>query len=220
VRLGIFAILTLLAACKGRGQATTPIDGAAPSPSTSASVATAADASAPDAARTQDEIVQTVMAAQSFQDAIRAAARLYPLGQPQLNAPGGGVGTVVVTTWAARHLVASDVIVPDNETAYGIALNHPHRERGRRLCQSGKIMYIKPQTEGPDAFYHGMFSSPAGMIEFMAVGSIGKLADGKEARFCGAVISDARYATKEGPAKALTLVGMFDLPQNKTDAGR
>jgi hypothetical protein len=56
-------------------------------------------------------------------------------------------------------------------------------------------------------------------VEFLAVGMRGKLTDGSNARFCGAVMGDARYATKQGAAKTITLVGMFDLPENKSDAG-
>jgi predicted RecA/RadA family phage recombinase len=64
-----------------------------------------------------------------------------------------------------------------------------------------------------------MLSAKEGMVEFLAVGMRGKLADGSDARFCGAVMGEARYATKQGPAKTVTLVGMFDLPENKSDGG-
>jgi hypothetical protein len=164
-------------------------------------------------------MIKDVMGAKTFADAIKASEGLYKDGPPAKNEPGGGLATVTVTTWAARHIVGSDVFVAENETTLPIALRNPRRERGRRLCASGKIMYLAPKGEGLDQFAHGMLETKEGMVEFLAVGMRGALTQNSQARFCGAVMANAKYSTGILAGFAVTMVGMFDLPENKSDAG-
>jgi hypothetical protein len=225
MRLGIWLLAFLLGSCKSSAPAEKFPDAASSAPSATVSAATSASA-APSAqvdavdAGPQGDALKAVMSATTFADAIKAADPLIDEAPPPVNQPGGGVGTVAITTWAARHLVDKDVFLPENQTTYAIAIKHPVRERGRRFCTSGKIMYFQPKGEGIDQFVHGMLSAKEGMVEYLAVGMRGRLSEGLDARFCGAVISDARYATKQGSGKALTMVGMFDLPENHRDAGK
>ena len=173
-------------------------------PSSSVADASPADAAAEAAATDEDP---TTLAA--------AIARARPLMVD--GADGSSAGTLVLLGWSSRHLRWDDVAVDPDETSYELVQKDPDGQRGKRLCVSGTIAAMNPVRTDAALFWNGVLNAPRGRrFAFLAVASAGALADGSPARLCGVVTGRSNVA---GPgaraAKAVVLVGMFDLPENR-----
>ena len=121
--------------------------------------------------------------------------------------------------WSAEHLRWADVEVAKDETTFGLVMKDSAAERGKRICYGARIMQIAKVsgTTGSRPIYGGTFSTRAGkIVHFYAVGSSGALEEGSRARFCGFVTGRYSYANVGGgTTHAISLVGMFDLAENK-----
>jgi hypothetical protein len=135
-------------------------------------------------------------------------------------------GAVMLALWAANHLQWTDVAVPKNETSFALVRKDPDANRGKRMCVSGTIIQIEKEKAGsPDGdvahlvstLWTGLLlSGNKNIVSFIAAGSTGELVEDSNARFCGVVIGTYDYANSGGgEGHAVSLVGMFDLPENR-----
>jgi hypothetical protein len=129
-------------------------------------------------------------------------------------------GTALLALWAMNRLRWSDVAVAKDETSFALVQKDSDEERGKRLCTSGNIAQIAKEAVGDDKVYNGLLVSGGGNIyKFTAVGSSGALVERSWARFCGFVTGRYDYSNSGGgTGHAVSVVGMFDLPENKTVA--
>jgi hypothetical protein len=129
-------------------------------------------------------------------------------------------GTLMLTGWANRHLRLEAVEVSPNETSYAQVRQDPGAARGKRMCVAGKLTDLSPVRTDAYMYSRGVLSASSAAEQrfaFSAVGSAGALAPGSDARLCGVVtgwIADDDEA--RGPAHAVILVGVFDLPENRS----
>jgi len=119
-----------------------------------------------------------------------------------------GGGTKLFATYAAAKLRWGDVDVPA-ETTVAHVLKDPDVERGKRMCVDGVIATIERRDLERRKVYVGSLRLADGDgVAFVAVGTTGELVKRNPARFCGAVIGKA--------GSVASMVGMFDLPENRT----
>lgn len=133
-------------------------------------------------------------------------AEAITLAKPTMTEVGGGAKLFV--TYAAAKLRWADVDVPA-ETTVGHVLKDPEIERGKRLCTEGRVETIERRDLERRKIYIGSLRDADGdVISFVAVGTTGELVKRSQARFCGVVVGKAD--------NAVAIVGMFDLPENRT----
>jgi hypothetical protein len=81
------------------------------------------------------------------------------------------------------------------------------------------VLNIAAESSGVTKRYSGlMISRAAGNVpyHFTAVRSTGDIVERSAARFCGYVLALHRYKSNDGPREGLQVLGMFDLPENRT----
>jgi hypothetical protein len=127
-------------------------------------------------------------------------------------------GTLMLAVWSARHLRWSDVTVAPNETSFGAAMKDPDEARGRRMCVSGALIEIEIVKTTLGKLWDGLFQDYAqNLYKFSAAGSSGELVAESPMRFCGIVTGKYDYSNSGGgTGHAIKIVGMFDLPANRT----
>ncbi len=130
-------------------------------------------------------------------------------------------GAVMLAMWAALHMKWADVGVAKNETSTAKLMKDSDANRGKRMCVSGSIIQIAKQRGAP--IYAGLLNGfyGAGIAHFFAVGDTGDLVENSETRFCG--VATGRYVygnSGGGTSHAISLVGMFDLPENNPSKRR
>lgn len=127
-------------------------------------------------------------------------------------------GTAVFALWAARRMRWSDVNVAQDETTPALVKKDSDSARGKRICANGQVIQIKVEklTTGGH-LSQGLLASDAGNIyRFLAAGSSGSLIENSYGHFCGLVTGTYDYTNSAGgTGHAVSLVGMFDLPENK-----
>lgn len=104
-------------------------------------------------------------------------------------------------------------------TKYGLVMKDPDAQRGKKMCVSGKIIEIAldKSVPGKRIFEGGMFSDAGEIYRFIALHSTGEIMANSRARFCGVVTGQQHYQNSAGGvAHSVHLVGMFDLPENKS----
>lgn len=151
-----------------------------------------------------------MLAAETLAEAMRLALPL--MGDTTDKASDGAM---LLSLWAMKHMRWSDVGVPKNETSTARIHKDSDAERGKRLCVGGDIVQIQRERGTP--LYSGLLSGyyGAGIINFFALGSTGDLVGDSAARFCGIATGRFTYSnTGGGTTHAITMVGMFDLPEN------
>jgi len=127
-------------------------------------------------------------------------------------------GTAVFGIWAADHMQWSDVAVDTDETTNALARKDSDAARGKRLCASGNVgQIVVDKSVLPRHLAAGQFvTGSGGYYHFIAVRSTGALVIDSWARFCGVVTGLFDFANSGGgTTHAVTVVGMFDLPENK-----
>lgn len=126
-------------------------------------------------------------------------------------------GAIELATWAAGHLRWADVAVAKNETSFALVHKDSDSARGKRMCTRGTIIQIEKESMGSDAVFTGLLLSDySDILSFIAAGSTGELVQNSGARFCGVVIGKYDYSNSGGgQGHAISLVGMFDLPENR-----
>jgi hypothetical protein len=130
-----------------------------------------------------------------------------------------GVGQAMLTGWAAIHLRWADIEVDASETSFPLVKKDPDAERGKRLCADVTVLDIAARGSGLGKRYTGLMISkslPTVPYAFTAVRSTGDIVEHSAARFCGYVLALHRYQSNDGPREGLQVLGMFDLPENRT----
>lgn len=130
-----------------------------------------------------------------------------------------GVGQAMLTGWAAIHLRWVDIEVAAPETTFPLVKKDPDAERGKRLCADVTVLDIAASGSGLGKRYTGLMISrsfPTVPYAFTAVRSTGDIVEHSAARFCGYVLALHRYQSNDGPREGLQVLGMFDLPENRT----
>lgn len=127
-------------------------------------------------------------------------------------------GTGVLGAWALKHMKLSDVLVAKDETSYALVQKDPDEARGKRFCYGGTVVQIAVVKTELGKGFEGLLVNRRGeLFNFFAVGSTGELVQNSWGRICGAVIGKYDYSNSGGgTGHAVQLVGMFDLPENRT----
>ncbi len=119
-------------------------------------------------------------------------------------------GARLLASYASRHLRWADLDVPA-ETTIGRVEKDPEPERGKRLCATGELLRIERRDLDARKVYVGSLrTGEHDNLKFVAVGSTGDLVKRSTATLCGVVIGKS--------ADAVSVVGMFDLPENRHPA--
>jgi hypothetical protein len=118
--------------------------------------------------------------------------------------------------WATRHMTWPALQAVE-ETKRSLVLKDSAVERGYRVCTSGSVVEIRVVRAGDVAYSHALLQNAAyDITHVLAVGSTRGLVEKSSARFCGLVVGRYTYENSGGGmSHAITLVGMFDLPENK-----
>jgi hypothetical protein len=127
-------------------------------------------------------------------------------------------GTEVMALWASSRMAWADVGVAQDETSWALTMKDSDAARGKRLCTTGQVVQIKVEktTEGGKVYVGLTMSNGGNIFRFTGVRSSGALVAESYARFCGVVTGRYDYSNSAGgTGHAVSLVGMFDLPENK-----
>jgi hypothetical protein len=124
---------------------------------------------------------------------------------------------VVFALWA-DHTMTWATLQKVEETKRALVMKDSLVERGYRVCTSGSVVQISVERHERTTLATGiMLNGSFEPTHFLAVGSTGDLVEKSQARFCGVVVGRYVYGNSGGGSShAITLVGMFDLPENKT----
>jgi hypothetical protein len=134
--------------------------------------------------------------------------------------PEPDVGAEMFVAWASRWLRWDDMAELE-ATSFALAQKDPELERGKYVCVQSSISSIKADRAGGYPIYRGEIVLEQGVIEFVAVGSTGKLVRGSAAHFCGVVMGSWEFPNRAGSTTdSVYLVGMFNLPENRPLAKR
>jgi len=123
----------------------------------------------------------------------------------------------VFALWAARKLDWVELqSLP--ATTYAKVMKDAEAERGKRMWVEGKIVEIAvDRSSGAPIYLGGLITPTSKVYRFVAVKDTGDLVQKSLARFCGVVTGRQSYANSAGgTTHAVALVGMFDLPANRT----
>lgn len=126
-------------------------------------------------------------------------------------------GAALLAIWGADHMKWGELqAIPAGK--YGMVMKEPDSQRGARLCVNGRVIEIAVDTTVPQKIYQGgMFDADGRIYRFIAGGSTGEIMAESHAKFCGIVTGQQHYPNSAGGvAHAVHLVGMFDLPENRT----
>lgn len=109
----------------------------------------------------------------------------------------------------------SQVAVQKDETSPGLIMKNSAKERGKRLCATGRIIEIHEDKSGNAS--NGLLRSYSGTLyHFETFGSSGTLTEGRQGRFCGFVVGQFHYRNSGGGVgHAVDVLGVWDLPENK-----
>jgi hypothetical protein len=158
--------------------------------------------------------LETLLATPSFPSAIE-------LVKPEMTDTDDETspGALMLGLWASEHLKLADVVVRKNETSFALVRKDSDASRGKRMCISGTIIQIAKQKAAARSLWSGlMLSGYTEIVSFIAAGSTGSLVQQSRARLCGVVIGTYDYSNSAGgKGHAVSLVGMFDLPDNRDD---
>jgi hypothetical protein len=126
-------------------------------------------------------------------------------------------GTVLLGLWAREHLTWSDVKARRDETTIARTRKDPGKERGKRMCQSGKILQIASERADHGHEFRGVLMNALDEhISFVAVGSAKGIVPRSHAQFCGIVTGVLNYKNRGGgTTRSVQMVGMFDLAGNR-----
>ncbi len=114
-----------------------------------------------------------------------------------------GEGAQLLAIYAVAKLRWSEVEVPPETTIRDVEPG-----RGKRLCATGEIQQITPRDLGGRKVHVGRLrTTEADEVAFVAVGTTGDLVVHSTSRLCGVVIGKS--------AAALSILGMFDLAENR-----
>jgi hypothetical protein len=127
-------------------------------------------------------------------------------------------GAIALSIWAAQRMRWTDVAVPKDETSFALVQKDSDEARGKRMCVTGKLIQIAVEKTDFGKIHEGLLMTYGyKLFHFMTVGSSGELVQDSRARICGVVTGKYDYSNSGGgTGHAVQIVGMFDLPQNRT----
>ena len=170
---------------------------------------------APQPAPAEPSLVERLVASTTLTEALEIV-------RPQMTDTTNEVspGALALALWATEHLRWPDVAVAQNETSFARVRKDPDAARGKRMCFRAQIIQITKAELGAGSVFSGLtLSAGAQIARFIAVGSTGDLVENSGARFCGVVIGTYDYSNSGGgTGHAISVVGMFDLPENRAAA--
>lgn len=127
-------------------------------------------------------------------------------------------GAAALALWSIERLKWSELQeIPGGK--YAMVMKDSDSQRGSRICTGGTIIEIAVDNTIPGSkiFLGGMYDDAGHIYRFIAVRSTGEIVANSRAKFCGIVTGQQHYQNSAGGvAHAVHLVGMFDLPENKT----
>jgi hypothetical protein len=102
-------------------------------------------------------------------------------------------------------------------TTHGRVMKDSAAETTKRMCIAGSVIEIEvDRSLGAPMYRGGMFDGSLNVYRFIAVRSTGELTAQKPARFCGIVTGLQAYSNVSGgQTKAVHVVGLFDLAENR-----
>lgn len=126
-------------------------------------------------------------------------------------------GALLLGLWSMKHLTWDQVAVARNETSFKVVRKDSDASRGKRMCISGRLIQIAKEKLDDGALFVGlMLTGYSEITRFIAAGSTGDLVENSRARLCGVVIGTYDYSNSGGgKGHAISVVGMFDLPENR-----
>lgn len=129
-------------------------------------------------------------------------------------------GTMRLAVWAASNLTWAALESAKPETTLAALSHGVEPERGKRLCESGEVVDLRDDTSHGVRLAMGVLAKGAGMpVHFVAAGSTEGVAAKRTARLCGIVTGRLRLRDATGrDVEHVQVVGMFDVPQNKSVA--
>lgn len=145
--------------------------------------------------------------------------------KPVMADTDASIGHLLLAIWAADHLRWADVEALEAETSLALFRKDPDAERGKRLCVDALVLSIRAEPLGKGKTYEGILlragavrarDENATPYRFTAVRSTGDVVERSDARFCGIATGRFSYDSPGGKREGLQLVGMFDLPENRT----
>jgi hypothetical protein len=152
---------------------------------------------------------------------IKTAAKALAYAKPHMSDPNNKLdrGTLLLSVWSFKRMRWSDVHVVQDETSFGATMKDPDGVRGLRMCWGGSIIQISvlrtPYGVGAEGI---LMTNSTKLIRFVAAGSSGDIVQGSPARICGFVTGKYSYSNSAGgTGHAVKMVGMFSLPENKTN---
>ncbi len=124
-------------------------------------------------------------------------------------------GTLLLAAWASQHLCWTDVDVP-NETSFEEVWRDPDTAFGKRMGHVVTLIQSGPADVEGHRVTAGLVEAGDETLSFFAVGDASALLVADAARFCGVVTGTYEYRGSNGtPQRAVTVVGMFDCPENR-----
>lgn len=127
-------------------------------------------------------------------------------------------GAAKLAIWSAENMRWDELnALPIGK--YAMVMKDSESQLGNRICVSGSVIEIVVDNSvpGKKIFIGGMFDDGGRIYRFIAVRSTGEVVERSRARFCGVITGQQHYPNSAGGvAHAVFLVGMFDLPENKT----
>ncbi len=129
-----------------------------------------------------------------------------------------GAGTLLFSSWANLKMTW-DEVSGESTTSFGRIMKDPGAERGKRGCWSGSVFEIhsSKNDSGETLYVGGLINQSVHPVRFVAVHSSGAIVEGSAARICGIVVGTFDYGNSGGGVThAIQIVGMFDLPENRT----
>lgn len=209
-------VLFLLAGCDKAPASNPAPRGVTADPSTAPGAAGPA-ANTPEsiaASNPPDSPLSKMVASKTIDEAIAVA---LPLMSDTVNEPSPGAALLAI--WAAGKMKWADVTIPKNETTFALVQKDSDEARGKRACFSTTIIQIaKEKNDMGIKLYTGLMMTGSGnILSFSAAGSTGELVGQSHAKFCGVVTGKYDYSNSGGGVgHAVQIVGMFDLPENRT----
>ncbi len=157
-------------------------------------------------------IGETLQKIQTMEQALR-----FTLPDMEDTVNKSSTGAVRFAIWAMKRMTLADVKVAKNETTFALAAKDSDEARGKRMCVSGGIIQIAVSKTEFGKFNEGLLMTDSGnLYKYLAAGSSGDLVAHSRARLCGVITGRYEYSNSGGgTGHALSIVGMFDLPQNR-----
>lgn len=206
--LRTIVLLVALAGCKRTPLASDASDASSSDVPPIASDAAVVDASASVDASADDLAFAALRGAETIAGALAASKGIKDSGD-------GGVSvsrqSLALAHWSRKHLAWADVSVKESETSFGMAMKDVGASRGKRICASGRVDYIR--MVDPEAkIAVAQITTTAGHYVLYTWLSTGSVVVGSVAKFCGIVIDQTQWAET---LAVVDLLGAFDLPENR-----